>query len=384
MKLLYVTARWDPRDPDSGSGVNFNAYVELHKRIADVRIAGPFESKLTFGERIVRKIGLWFTKKRLIKFYPSYVRHSNKVVQEMIDSYQPDVIFSKASIPLVNVKLSVPFVYVCDSTVKWTTDNWPLFSPLGSRIMEKWEEKVIKKASHIITFSRANADVLERYYQISGDRITVHPIPSSLPHEDDDFQAKPLTCGDKLKLLLVGKEYHRKGVDIAIEATQLLNAAGIAAELRIVGQDNADLDQVRFMGLYEKKDPAQLEKYMDNYRWAHFLLFPSRFDAAGIVPSEAAGFGIPTITNAAGGIATTVKNGVSGVVLEKHSPASEYARVMQHYWSHPDEYLALCRTTYARFLEELNWKALGDQIFSIVQNQTQATKISEFHSPKLS
>jgi glycosyltransferase involved in cell wall biosynthesis len=251
-----------------------------------------------------------------------------------------------------------------------------LFSTLGSAIMEKWEEKVIKKASHIITFSRANADVLERYYQIPGDRITVHPIPSSLPYENGGFQAKPLKRGDKLKLLLVGKEYHRKGVDIAIEATQLLNAAGIAAELRIVGQDNADLDHVRFMGLYEKKDPAQLKKYMDNYRWAHFLLFPSRFDAAGIVPSEAAGFGIPTITNAAGGIATTVKNGVSGVVLEKHSPASEYARAIQHYWSHPDEYLSLCRTTYARFQDELNWNALGDQIFLIIQDQLKAAKIS--------
>lgn len=202
----------------------------------------------------------------------------------------------------------------------------------------------------------------------------MHPIPSSLPHDDGDFQAKPLNSGDKLKLLLVGKEYHRKGVDIAIEATQQLNAAGIAAGLRIVGQDIADLDQVRFMGLYEKKDPAQLKKYMENYRWAHFLLFPSRFDAAGIVPSEAARFGIPTITNAAGGIATPVKNGVSGVVLEKHSPASEYARVIQHYWSHPDEYLALCHTTYARFLVELNWNALGERIFSIIQDQTQAKK----------
>lgn len=384
MKLLFVTARWDPRDPDSGSGVNFNAYVELHKRIADIRIAGPFESKLTFGERVIRKVGLWFTKKRLIKFYPSYVRHSNQVVQELIDSYQPDVIFSKASIPLVNVERSAPFIYMCDSTVKWTTDNWPLFSPLGSKIMEKWEEKVIKKASHIITFSQANADVLEQYYQIPGDRITVHPIPSSLPHDDENFQAKPLNSGDKLKLLLVGKEYHRKGVDIAIETTQQLNAAGIATELRIVGQNHADLDHVKFMGLYEKKDPAQLEKYMDNYRWAHFLLFPSRFDAAGIVPSEAAGFGIPTITNAAGGIATTVKDGVSGVVLEKHSPASEYARVIQHYWSHPDEFQTLCRTTYDRFLAELNWNALGGKIFSIILDQTQATKIYESHSPKLS
>jgi glycosyltransferase involved in cell wall biosynthesis len=367
MKLLFIAARWDPKNPDSGSGVNYNVYVELKDRVEEVEIAGPFQSDLTLFERGIRKIAGIFQKKRLIKFYPSYVRRSNAAVQKVMDEYQPDVIFSKSSVPLVNVKLSAPLVYMCDSTVKWTTDNWPLFSPLGMRVMEKWERKVIEKASHIITFSQANADVLEGYYKIPTERVTVHPIPSSLPHRDDDFQPKPIHTNDPLRLLLVGKEYHRKGVDIAVETVQKLNAAGIPAELRIVGQDNQDSKHVTFMGLYEKRDPKQLSAYMDNYRWAHFLLFPSRFDAAGIVPSEAAGFGVPTITNAAGGIATTVEDGVSGVVLPKHSPSSEYVRVIDHYRDHPLDYENLRKSTYERFLSDLNWKVLGDKLFSIIQ-----------------
>lgn len=371
MKLLFVTARWDPRDPDSGSGVNYNAYNELQDRIEEIKIAGPFQSDLTFFEKGIRKITGVFQKKRFIKFYPSYVRNSNAAVQKIMDEYQPDAIFAKASIPLVNVKLSAPLIYICDSTVKWTTDNWPLFSPLGMKMMERWEKKVIEKASHIITFSQANADVLLQYYKIPVKQITVHPIPSSLPHHDDDFQEKPIRDGNSLKLLLVGKDYHGKGVDIAIETTRQLNTAGIPAELRVVGQNNEDSDHVTFKGLYEKKDPAQLAAYMDNYRWAHFLLFPSRFDAAGIVPSEAAGFGVPTITNAAGGIATTVEDGVSGVVLAKHSPAPEYSRVIQYYWQHPEDYQALCRSTYARYKRDLNWTALGDLLYTIIQEQVQ-------------
>ena len=139
---------------------------------------------------------------------------------------------------------------------------------------------------------------------------------------ENDFQPKPLTAGDKINLLLVGKEYHRKGVDIAIETIRGLNALGIPAELRIVGQENENSENITFMGLLSKKDPDQLQAYLDNYRWAHFLLFPSRFDAAGIVPSEAAGFGVPTITNAAGGIQTTVKNRISGIVLPKAQPCN--------------------------------------------------------------
>jgi glycosyltransferase involved in cell wall biosynthesis len=372
MKLLFVAARWDPRNPDSGSGVNYNAYVELKKRIKNIQIAGPFQSDLTIFERSIRKLAGLFQKKRFIKFYPSYLRHSNAIVQKNMDEFQPDVIFSKSSIPLVNVKLSAPLVYICDSTVKWTTDNWPLFSGIGMKIMERWERKVIEKASHIITFSQANADVLESYYQIPTARISVVPIPSSLPHHESDYQPNPIGADEPLKLLLVGKEYHRKGVDIAIEATQKLNEAGILAELRVVGQKNENLDHVSFMGLYEKKDPNQLAAYMDNYRWAHFLLFPSRFDAAGIVPSEAAGFGVPTITNAAGGIATTVEDGVSGVVLPKHSPAAKYARIIQQLWQHPEEYQKLRESTYARYRKVLNWNALGDRLYSIILEQTES------------
>ncbi|MCB2209561.1 glycosyltransferase family 4 protein [bacterium] len=367
MKLLFVAARWDPRNPDSGSGVNYNGFNELTNRVEDIKIVGPFQSDLTLFEKGVRRIAGLFQKKRLIKFYPSYVRKSNAAVQEAVEEFRPDVIFSKSSIPLVNVKLSAPLVYMCDSTVKWTTDNWPLFSSFGMKMMENWERKVIEKASHIITFSQANADVLEDYYNIPASRITVHPIPSSLPHREDDFQPNPISTNEPLKLLLVGKEYHRKGVDIAVETVQQLNAAGIPAELRIVGQDNQDSDHVTFMGLYEKRNPKQLSAYMDNYRWAHFLLFPSRFDAAGIVPSEAAGFGVPTITNAAGGIATTVEDGVSGVVLPKHSPSEQYVRTIEYYWNNPIEYNKLRESTYARFSSNLNWNILGDKLFSIIQ-----------------
>jgi glycosyltransferase involved in cell wall biosynthesis len=325
---------------------------------------------MTLIERGIRKIFERPGHRRLIKFYPSYLRKSNQNVQKAIDMFQPDVLFSKSSIPLVNVPLGVPLVYICDSTVKWTSENWPLFSPLGLKIMEKWEAKVIRKAAHIITFSQANGNILHEYYKIPKDRITVHPIPSSLPHDEKDFQPNPLVAGKTLKLLLVGKSYHGKGVDIAAEVAQKMTALGIPTELRVVGQDSEDSKHISFAGLLSKNDPVQQKEYMDHYRWAHFLIFPSRFDAAGIVPSEAAGFGVPTLTNAAGGLATTVKDKVSGIVLPKHSPASEYVRILQYYLDHPEEYAALRQSTYARYLAELNWNELGDQIYSIIKDVT--------------
>ncbi len=367
MKILFVAARWDPEDPDSGSGLDYNAYITLKKYYSDIKIVGPFKSDKNLVERGVEKLSKLLTKRRFLKFYPSYINRSNRIVQESIDTYQPDLIFSKSSIPLINVKLPVPLLYMTDSSVAWVKGQWPYFTKLGFSIMEGWERRIIDKASHILTFSEANAVVLRNYYQKPAQLVTVHPVPSALPEHKCQFIEKTLDPSEGIRLILVGRAFHRKGVDIAIAATQTLNDLGIPTQLRVVGMDGPTSETVKFMGLYSKNDPETQDQYIENYRWAHFHLFPSRFDPAGITPSEAAGFGVPTITNEAGGLGTTVKDGVSGVVLPENSPPNRYVDVVKHYVEHPQDYQALRQTTYQRYQKELNWSALGQVFEGIIR-----------------
>lgn len=371
MKILFVAARWDPKNPDSGAGVNFNAYTALRNLGHEIIIGGPFSSELSFLERLAKKSVETFTSRKLIKFYPSFIKRSNPAIQKLINDYQPDVVFSKSSIPLLNVELSVPFVYLCDSSVKWVKDNWPYYTRPGFYIMEKWERKVINKADHIITFSDANASVLNSYYQKPKDQISVHPIPSALPTELGGYERKDFGGDNTLNLVLVGKKYERKGVDIAIKTVEALNNIGIKTKLRIVGQEGPSDEFTTFMGLYLKKDPEQLLSYVANYQWAHLQIFPSRFDPAGIVPAEAAQFGVPTITNASGGLATTVKDNVSGIVLEKDSPAEEYIKAIETLWQNPQKYDQLSRSTFTRYQSELNWDSFGKYINELLEKAVQ-------------
>ncbi len=366
MRLLFVTARWDPKDPDSGSGVNYNAYTALKKYGHDIKIAGPFESHLTFLERVIQKTANYFTNKRLIKFYPSYIKKSNESVQKIINDYKPDAVFSKASIPLVNVNLTIPFIYLCDSSVEWVKNYWKKFTKIGYWVMQRWEKKVIEKASHIITFSHENAEILKSYYKKPTQQITVHPIASALPFNLSGYERKIIGNDEKLNLLLVGTRYKIKGVDIAIKATKILNELGIKSELRIVGQRGESTENITFLGYFSKKNPEELINYINNYKWAHFQIFPSRFDAAGIAPSEAAQFGVPTITNAAGGLATTVKDGISGIVLERNSSAFSYAEIIRTYYENPEKYYHLCQTAYERYKSELNWNVFGKLLSDII------------------
>lgn len=97
------------------------------------------------------------------------------------------------------------------------------------------------------------------------------------------------------------------------------------------------------------------------------MIHPARFEAAGIVPSEAAAFGVPTITNEIGGLGTTVADQVSGVVLPRLSPAEAYVQALIQYLNNPDQYQVLCKTTRERFEKELNWVEVSKKVVALCE-----------------
>jgi glycosyltransferase involved in cell wall biosynthesis len=121
------------------------------------------------------------------------------------------------------------------------------------------------------------------------------------------------------------------------------------------------------VGPFSKSIPEQLDKYVDLYRLAHLLIHPAIFEAAGIVPSEAAAFGTPTITNDAGGLATTVADGESGIVLPTWSKPEVYVKAILDMVKNPGSYYGLCQKARARYEQELNWDITGKWMANIVR-----------------
>jgi glycosyltransferase involved in cell wall biosynthesis len=190
-----------------------------------------------------------------------------------------------------------------------------------------------------------------------------------IPQEIDIPNWKALN--GPIRLLLVGRDYRRKGIDIAVEMVHRLNGLGTRAELTVCGVHGKPDEYVRFVGPYKKSNPAELEQYVSLYRQAHFLIHPALFEAAGIVPGEAAAFGTPTITNDTGGLATTVSDGESGIVLPKSSPAEAYVEVINNLCSHPEAYFDLCRKARERYERELNWETAGKRLGEILRQVVQ-------------
>lgn len=367
MRILYATGRYSPLKHDEGSGEDFNLYNAFIRKDHEVKIVGPFPDQPSLIEKVYRRIHSLVSKKRYAKYSKALLRKTAAEVTREIQTFQPDVLFSHNLIPFTLLKTSVPIVYLTDSPLLGTETQWPLFSRIEFRRMLAWEKQVVRKSARIITRSRWAKELLVNDYGTPEEKIRLVQAASSLPAAVVPAQiSTDFPTREALHLLLVGRVYRLKGVDIAIEIANRLHALGIGVELRIVGLTGESTEAVKFMGLYRKAVPEELEKYASQYAWAHFLLHPARYDSAPIVTTEAASFGVPTISDAVGGIATTVQDGVSGVVLPALSPAEEYVKVFQHYIQHPDEYLALRRSTRERYERELNWESVGNRVLQVM------------------
>jgi glycosyltransferase involved in cell wall biosynthesis len=90
------------------------------------------------------------------------------------------------------------------------------------------------------------------------------------------------------------------------------------------------------------------------------------------VINEAAAFGLPTITNAAGGLATTVQHDRTGLILPENSPPSAYVDAILTLLKDKYRYQNLLLSARQRFDEVLNWETAGRHLFEIIQQVHQA------------
>jgi D-inositol-3-phosphate glycosyltransferase len=135
-------------------------------------------------------------------------------------------------------------------------------------------------------------------------------------------------------LLYVGRIAPIKGLHTLLDAIARLRAAGRPLEVLIVGGDTddrvdgheADLrrrletlglgDTVRFVGAQPQES---LRAY---YVAADATVLPSYYESFGMVALEAMACGRPVIASRVGGLQTTVRDGVTGVLVPENDAAA--------------------------------------------------------------
>lgn len=368
MKILYAALRNDPRDPDRASGVDYNFYTAILEQGHELRVVGPVWARMSAWEKGGKKAHDLLFRQRYLKWDWASIRLSSRLTSEMADSWQADLVFSIFPAPLAFYTGKAAAVFNTDLAFAVWNQNGGGFSPLANKVLSWIEGRAIANSRRVILFSDFWKEQMTRIHKVSPEKLRVMAMPAALPYSavPDQIKVRSLKqLQSPLRLLLVGKEFHRKGVDIAIETVCQLNEQGVPAELTVCATSGAPAPYTHYVGPFRKSDPQQLAAYVALYAQAHLLLHPARFEPAGIVPGEAAAFGTPTLTNNYGGLGTTVKDGVSGVVLPAHSPAEAYVSAIKQLVGDPEAYYRLCERARRRYEEELNWKSAGKTVNQI-------------------
>ena len=205
----------------------------------------------------------------------------------------------------------------------------------GVRLRE--EERLVGEADRLVAANAVERANLVRHYDADPARIAVVPcgVDTALFTPGDAGAARAaLGLGDGPVVLYVGRLAPIKGLGTLLDALAVLRARGRRLRLLVVGGDadepanghEADLraraaslglgDAVRFVG------PQAQERLRDYYVAADATVLPSYYESFGMVALEAMACGTPVIATRVGGLPTTVRDGVTGLLVADRDPAA--------------------------------------------------------------
>jgi D-inositol-3-phosphate glycosyltransferase len=237
------------------------------------------------------------------------------------------------------------------------------------------EARVAAGADLLVAASPVERAELVAHGGADPGRVTVVPcgVDTTLFAPGDRAAARAaLGLGPGPLLLYVGRIAPIKGLVTLLDATARLRAEGRRARLFIVGGDadedldghEADLrrlvgalgldDAVTFVGAQPQ------ERLRSYYLAADVTVLPSYYESFGMVALEAMACGSPVIASRVGGLQTTVRDGVTGLLVPEHD-APALAEALERLLSDPDLGWRLGREG-VRWAGQHRWPCVADAV----------------------
>ena len=270
------------------------------------------------------------------------------------------------------LKCNKPIIYYTDATAHLMVDYyWKNCNPISVKMACYLEKKASQKASINIRASKWAIQSVVNDCNCNAEYSEVLEFGAAIDEKD----IKPSVSkydGECLNVLFSGVDWERKGGNIAVETVRLLRQKGINAYLNIVGINQLpdycqNMDFIINHGFLNKNDPNSYNSYIQLYNNNHIFLLPTKAECAGIVFSEASGFGLPAYTYATGGTENYVLNGVNGYALPPGSGASEFAnKIFEDITS--GNYFTLRANAVNLYKDKLSWGSWSNK-FRVIMSE---------------
>jgi D-inositol-3-phosphate glycosyltransferase len=200
------------------------------------------------------------------------------------------------------------------------------------------ERRIVATADRLVAANAIERNELVTAYGADVSRVAVIPcgVDTDVFTPGDAMTARAaLGLPPGLLLLYVGRIAPIKGLETLLDAVGCLRGAGTPARLAVVDEPTdgheADVrrrasalglgDAVAFVGA----QPQQ--RLREWYVAADVTVLPSYYESFGMVALEAMACGSPVVASRVGGLQTTVRDGVTGLLVSEGDPCALAATI---------------------------------------------------------
>lgn len=199
------------------------------------------------------------------------------------------------------------------------------------------ESRIAAAVDRIVAATTVERDHFLHQHGVARSHVAVIPcgVDTELFAPGDPAAARDaLALPPGPVLLYVGRLTPIKGLDTLLEAMARLDGTLPRARLLIVGGEaDEPLDghaaelrrRLRALGLERRVTfvgAQPQERLRDYYRAADVTVLPSYYESFGMVAMEAMACGSPVVASRVGGLQTTVRDGVTGVLVPDSDPGA--------------------------------------------------------------
>ena len=375
MKIAFVTPYYDPQDIRRGSGTFYYMSRELERQGCEVEYYGPIDAPEPFSTRVLRFITKRILRKRYLTYLDPAVAHSlGKELQKQLEGSSVDLVLTNDPGVAAGLEVEMPVVYYSDVMLPAVISKESISKIVPYAdipiLALKYYKKTIRQCLENVRLCVFPAQWLQDEALKLGakpEKIRIIPFGANIPDpgasavESRDFFRN--AAENKVRLLFVGVDWHRKGGDIALQTAELLKEQGLDVTLDLVGVNIDDLPSyVRCHGLLRKNNPEDWQLMDQLYRESDVFIFPSRSEGSAIVPREAAAYGLPTLAYRIEGVMSSIADGKSGVLLPPGTGAERFAREITDWLDHPERYKSLSLGAREFFEVNANWAGISERL----------------------
>jgi len=221
----------------------------------------------------------------------------------------------------------IPVFIYCDSNIELAREgagtgfsDAAVLTPREFQGVRSREAQVYRSADLIFTMSHRLRSSFIRDFQLPGERLlTVHCGPNvptgRIPPPPRPRPELPPT------ILFVGREFHRKGGEMMLEAFREVRRRIPSARLRMVGGRPDPVggtqipEGVEFTGYLDRDTPEGRRAMEAAYRTATAFCLPTRYEPFGTAFVEAMLYGLPCVGPNAWSLPEIIHDGVTGRLI---------------------------------------------------------------------